>query len=283
MGELLKYFRNGIFIYGIIILLGCDNIPLQSRIQYFHTSQEIDSLESRISAEIFHMYEGSLLRQSKLDTLIAINPEKEEYYRRKSFAHTRIGDYHLAFPLIQKAVQLDPFNALYFAGWQLLYMYRDYDRALDYYTYYDDINPGVDYIRGENVNFLKGLAYKQKGNYDEAVKEFDLCILHEKEGVSEYVYVYRGIANLKNECLEASLEDFDIALEKFPNCTMAYVYKGEALINLNRLNEAETELLKARKLLSKGVKKNHPYVEVFDEVHLYQVDELLDLVSDFTS
>ena len=249
--------------------------------QYSYTSEELDSLESRITKEVRHMYEGSLNRQTKWDTLIAINPEKEEYYRRKSFAHSRIGDYDKAFPLIEKAVQLDPYNGLYYTGWQLLYMYRDYDRALDNFSYYDDISMGVDYIWGENINYLKGLALKQKGLYDLAVEEFDIYIEHEKENISEYAYVYRGIANLRNECTASAIIDFDKALEIYPRCSMALVYKGEALIYEGLYEEAIDSLNKARVNISKGLKKTHPYVEVFDEVQLVQVDDLLSLIPNF--
>ncbi len=273
MEGLLKYFLS----IGAIILVinGCDRMSLPYRLQYNYTSEELDSLESRISEEVKKMYEGSNIRQSKFDTLIAINPENEEYFRRKSFTHSRIGDFHLAYPLIEKAVQLDPYNGLYFTGWQLLYMYRDYDRALDNFSYYDDISEGVDYIWGENINYLKGLALKQKGLYDQAVEEFDKCIKHEGSNISEYAYVYRGIANLRNECTSSARIDFDKALEIYPNCTMAHVYKGEALIYERKYEEAKLCLLEATRLLEKGAKKTHPYVEVFDEVYQEQVNDLM--------
>jgi tetratricopeptide (TPR) repeat protein len=247
-------------------------------LQYKFTKEEQAGLKTKLESEVKRMYEGSVIRQSKLDTLIALDPENEEYYRSKSFTHSRIGDYHIGFPLIEKAITLDPFDALYYSGWQLLYLYRDYDRALEYLAYYDDIAAGVNYIWGENIHYLKGLAYKQKKLYDQAVEEFSLCVEYEGENTDEYVYVYRGIARLRNECLEDAINDFDMALERFEKCTMALVYKGEALLNLNEFERAKSNLLQAKALLHKGSKKTHPYVEVFDEVHLIQVNDLLHLI-----
>ena len=276
MVKYLKYFLS----LGIIlsIYFSWDSMPLSYTLQYSYTSEEMLGLESKINSEIGMIFEGSSKRQAKWDTLIAINPDKEEYYRKKSFTHTRIGDYHLAFPLIEKAIKLDPLNALYFTGWQMLYMYRDYDRALANLSYYDDISEGVDYLWGENVNYLKGLAYKQLALYDQSVEEFDKCILYEGDNVSEYVYVYRGLANLRNECVDTAILDFDKALSMYPNCTMALVYKGEALLLEGRYEEPISNLDEAKKLLVKGTKKTHPYVEVFDEVHLVQVDDLLERI-----
>ncbi len=279
MEGLAKYFLSIFFI--TILFYSCDKMPLEYRLQYAYTRSEQDSLEIRINREINRLYDGSLLKDSKLDTLIAINPDKEEYYRKKAIPLTRYGDYHGAFPLIEKSVQLDPYNGLYFTGWQILYMYRDYERAIEYFSYYDDISTGVDYIWGENINFLLGLSYKQLGQYDKAVEEFDKYILYSGLKINEYAYVYRGIANLRNECLESAIIDFDKALEIFPKCTMAMVYKGETLINQNKCSEAEFYLKEAQQLLLKGSKKTHPYVEVFDEVQLVQVEDLLSLVQIF--
>jgi tetratricopeptide (TPR) repeat protein len=245
-----------------------------------HTSEERDSMEMRIAQEINRMYEGSLIRQSKFDTLIALNDQNEEYFRKKSFKYSRRGEFDKGFPLIEQAIKLDPMNALYFTSWQMLFLYRNYEKALEDLQYYDDISEGVNYVWGENVNYLKGLAYKQMGMYDEAVVEFDKCIKHEGDGTSEYVYVYRGISNLRHECLEDAVLDFEKAIAKYANCTMAYVYMGEALINLLEVEEARSFLNVAEDLLCKHEKKTHPYFEVFDEVQLVQIYDLLDRASE---
>jgi tetratricopeptide (TPR) repeat protein len=241
-----------------------------------YTSEERDSMEVRIAEEVNHMYEGSLLRQMKFDTLIALNDENEEYFRKKSFRYSRRGQFDIAYPLMEEAIKLDPLNALYFTSWQKLFIYRNYEDALEDLHYYDDISEGVNYVWGENINYLKGLAYKQLGMYDEAVAEFDKCIAHEGDGTSEYVYVYRGISNLRHECLDDAIEDFKKAISKYSNCTMAYVYMGEAFLQMQALKEARTYLSQAEDLLCKHAKKTHPYFEVFDEVQLVQVYDLLD-------
>lgn len=281
MDGLLKYFLSGTFIF--LLFYSCDKLPLEYRLSYNYTKTEQDSLRRRIEREIRFTYEGSALREAKMDTLAAIDSEREDYDRRKALSLARMGDYHLAFPLIEKAIQKDPLNALYFVGWEMLYLYRDYERAMEYFTYYDDISPGVDYVWGENIHYLKGLAYKQMRLYDQAVEEFDKCIIHEGRRTDTYVYVYRGIANLRNECLEDAIMDFDKALRIDEKCTMALLYKGETYINMNDLDLAKQFLTEAKELLKRGIKKTHPYVEVFDEVHLYQVDDLFNIIQSYIS
>jgi len=271
------------FFLSILVLtfISCNQVPLEYSLQYKHTSEERDSMETRIASQINFIYEGSLIRQLKLDTLIALNDGKEEYFRKKSNSFSKRGEFTEGFPLMEKAVQLDPLNALYFTSWQMLFLYRDYERALADLEYYDDISQGVDYVSGDNINYLKGLAHKQLGNYDQAVEEFDKCIKHEGEAVSEYVYVYRGISNLRHECLDDAIIDFEKAIKKYANCTMAYVYLGEALINKANFPAARESLTKAEDLLCRKAKRTNPHFEVFDEVQLVQVYDLLDKIRDF--
>lgn len=267
----------------LVAMVSCKQVPLEYRLQYKYTSEERDSLEVRISKDVNQMYEGSQLRQLKLDTLIALNDQNEEYLRKKSLGYSRRGEFHLGYPLMEKAIQLDPLNALYYTSWQKLFLYRNYEEALEDLHYYDDILEGVNYVWGENIHYLKGLAYKQLGRYDMAVEEFDKCILHEGKATSEYVYVYRGISNLRQACMDEAIEDFEQAIAKYSNCTMAYVYAGETFLKMKKLTEGRAYLGKAEDLLCKHAKKRNPYFEVFDEVHLVQVYDLLDLASDLES
>lgn len=260
----------------ILTLVSCKQLPLEYTLQYKFTSEERDSMEVRIASEVNFLYEGSMMRQAKLDTLIAINDEKEEYFRKKSTKFSTRGDFHKAYPLMREAVKLDPLTSLYFTSWQLLFYYRDYERALADLNYYDDISKGVDYIRGENIHYLKGLAYKQMELYDQAVEEFDKSLRSEKGTGTEYIHVYRGISNLRNECLEESIKDFEKAISIDENCTMGYVYLGESLMNIKSYDEALKSLSKAEGLLCKEAKMRNPNFEVFDEVQLVQVYDLLD-------
>jgi len=260
----------------VLTLVACNRVPLEYRLQYFYTSEERAILDSRIEEEIKQMPRGSLILHSKLDTLIALNPESEPFYTRKALSYTNRGQFQKAFPLIEKSVRLDPANALYHSCYQMLFTFRDYKRALEDLEFYDDITPGLTYVWGENVNYLKGLALKQLGRYDEAVEAFSQCIYEEGRNASEYDYVYRGIANLRHECLEDAASDFAFAIEQYKNCTMAYVYMGETKIRQQDYEEAMGYLSKAEELLCRGIKYTHPYFEVFDEV---QLDQIYDLMS----
>lgn len=226
-------------------------------------------------------YQGSRIRQAVFDTLLVLDPSNANYWQEKSVTHSKAGDYHIAIPLLEKAEALDPSGTLYYYSWLMTNLYRDYGRALIKLQKYDDLTPGeVDYAWGENVNFLKGKMHQQLKQFDLALQEFDYYISSEGENnVDIYVYVYRGITHLENGSYQQALADFDKMLALYEKCSMAYYYKGLTHLHLEDTTSALDALQHAKALLEKGYKKTDPYKEVYNEVHLMQVeDKLAELI-----
>jgi tetratricopeptide (TPR) repeat protein len=249
-----------------IVLTGCNKAV--------EIKQKVD--ENLLLMQRKSYYQGSRLRQENSDKLIALNPDNSEYYKGKSMAHTKIGDYNIAFPLLEKAYQLDPKETGYYYGWLLLYYYRDYERSILRLNEYDDLTPNQpDFCWGEHINFLKGLCYKQMGKYENAVKEFDQLIEYEGEHVDLYGFVYRGISQLRLENYEKAILDFDLAIEQYDKCTMAYFYKGLCYEKLNNHKFAKEQFYTAQTLLEQGYLQQEAYYEFFDAVSLEMVNDRL--------
>lgn len=223
-------------------------------------------------------YQGSRKRQENSDLLIALNPDNSSYYQGKSMAHTKIGDYHIAFPLLEKAWELDAKETGYYYGWLLLYYYRDYERALEKLETYDNFTPNTpDFCWGEHINYLKGLCHKQMGNYEKAIEEFSNVIAYEAEFVDMYAYVYRGICYQKLAQHDLAIKDFDRAIQEYDKCSMAYFYKGLSYkaIDLPKLYKAS--IYEAKSLVEKGFYKRHDYHEAFDGISLEMIMDEIEL------
>ncbi|MEN0003172.1 MAG: tetratricopeptide repeat protein [Bacteroidota bacterium] len=270
----IRYF---LFLGTLLFFFGCSQNNPNS---YRNMSKE----ERRIAADTFYnsyaykSYQGSRYNQAMYDTLIRIDPFTEKYYRQKSITHTKIGDYHIAFPLLEKSARLDPKESLYYYSWLLIELYRDYPRALDYLEQFDTLTPNqVDYAWGINVHHLRGLCYKQLGQYEKAVETFNQCVASEPyNAVDVYTFVYRGICHYHLQNSQAALADFDEAIRRYSRCSMAYYNKGKTLWELDKnAPEARKHLLKAKELVLNGHKKTDPYIEVFDEVYVEMVEEVL--------
>lgn len=266
MANCLKYSLSWILV--ILCLFSCDK------------SAELKSSydENLLNLQRRNYYQGSKKRQANSDQLIAINPNESSYYQGKSMAHTKIGDYHIAFPLLEKAWALDAKETGYYYGWLLLYYYRDYERAIDKLNTYDDFTPkSPDFCWGEHINYLKGLCYKQMGDYEAAIQEFDRLINYEGEFVDVYAYVYRGICYSNLGQHDLAIRDFDKAILEYEQCAMAYYYKGLSLRTMEDQISSKQSLLKAKSLVEQGYLKRHAYHEAFDGISLEMIEDQLSI------
>jgi tetratricopeptide (TPR) repeat protein len=265
MAKSLKYFLSS-FLILLFTLFGCN--------QTIEIKEQVE--ENLLLMQRKPYYQASKYRQDFTDKLIAINPNNAGHYQGKSMAHTKIGDYNIAFPLLEKAYELDPKETGYYYGWLLLYYYRDYDRSILRLNEYDDLTPNQpDFCWGEHINFLKGLCYKQMGEYEKAIREFDQLVEYEGEYVDLYGYVYRGISYLKLNRNNEAIENFDLAINEYENCTMAYYYKGIALYNNGFNEKAKAAFLKSLILLKQGYVQQEAYYEFFDAVSTEMVEDKL--------
>jgi len=271
MDKYLKYFLSVLLV--IVLLPACDK-AMQLKENYD---------ESSLLAKRKYYYQGAVYRQENSDNLIALKPEKAEYYQGKSMAHTKIGDYHIAFPLMEKAYELNAKESGYYYGWLLLYYYRDYDRAIQKLIEYDNFTPNQgDFAWGEHVNYLKGLCYKQMGEYDKAITEFNTVIELEGEHVDVYAFVYRGVCKIKQKRFEEALLDIDRAIQNYPQNSMAYFYKGLVLEKMEQRDKALLAYEESLSLLTKGYLFRNPYHESFDGISIEMIEDQIKNLKEST-
>ena len=263
-----------IFCLSLILLSGCANDAVDNFDDL--TDGKRSALLAKYDKQIRTMHQGSKWKLSLYDTLMMLDPGQEAYPRQKSIAYTKRGDFDLAIPLLEKSRTLDLSESLYYYSWLTLFHYRDYEKALGLLNEYDDLTPGSrDYAMSQNVNYLKGLALRQLGRFDEAILEFDKVIKDEEEAVDPYTFVYKGICAYHLGQYEEVHEVMDEALEKFEECTMAMYYRALAFKRQGKTSLAKKWLKKAETSILAGNKKSHPYVEVFDEVHPMMIADSL--------
>ncbi len=240
------------------------------------TAEERKSLAEVYDSIYPNYHQGSDFANGKLDTLQMIDPTNEYYFRERSVIHSKQGDYHLAIPLLERSLEIDPAECLYYYSWLMLYHYRDYDRALELLETYDELTPNVrDYAWSMNVNFLKGICHKQMGNYQKAVDEFVTVIEDEGELVDYMVYVYLGISKMALGQHREALSSFNAALNLFNESAMAYYYRGLTNHELGRTTNAKSDMQKTLDLMRRGNKESHNYFELFDEVHPMMAEDRL--------
>ncbi len=208
---------------------------------------------------------------TQLDTMSA------SQYHEMSVQNTKNGNYAEAIAALEKAVRLDPtYNGYY--GWVLLYYYHDYEKALKHLELYDALTPKFnDAAVGEDIHFLKGLAYMKLNHYDAAIREFNQNIKHYtktygKKWTNPYCSFYKARCFQALKQLKKANEAFDTAIKIDSNCTEAYYYKGLNLIQMKKMQLAKPQLNKALSLIKSGYKQTDVYIELFDEVYLADIE-----------
>ena len=266
-----------IFCLSVMILASCMDETSSDWNELISDSIEVrKEFAEQYRKENSSFFQGSDWSQSMLDTLIMVYPEGAWPYRTKSIPFTKRGDYHISHPLLEESLARDSSESLYYYSWLTLFHYRDYDRAYELLDAYDQLTPnGRDYAMGMNVNYLKGLALRQQGKCEQAILEFDKVIREEGSVADIYNYVYRGICRYHLQEYTEAHADFDRAIQLQENCSMAHFYKALSYRRTGNIAAAIRRMEKAGEHIARGNKKNHPYYEVFDEVHLMMVRDSL--------
>lgn len=207
--------------------------------------------------------------------------QSADLLRATSVQNTKNGNYNASIPALEKAYQLNPNAVGDYYGWVLLYYYRDYTRALKVLNAIDKSTPNFsDFPMGECIHYLKGLAYKELKNYNEAIKEFDISIENEtktngENWVDYQIYLNKGICLYSINKYSEAIRAFKLTLKQNEDSSEAHFYIGLSQLKLKQRPMACQSFLKAKTLIEQGYKSSNGYVELFHEIYLQDVDSAL--------
>jgi len=209
--------------------------------------------------------------------LSKIKNPKENIYHAISVQNTKNGNYSIAIDALEKAYAINPNEMGAYYGWVLLYYYHEYKKALDILERYDDLTPNFsDYPMGECIHYLKGLAYKELGNYDLALEEFNLSIKygleeHDENWIDYQIFLNRGITLFYLNKNTEAIEEFQRVIKNYDKCSGAYYFKGLALAKIEENTDACLSFTQSLELIRKGFKSYDPYVELFHAVYEQEI------------
>lgn len=168
---------------------------------------------------------------------------RSEFLQYRALGSLKHGQYDLAFADYELVAKLTP-KSRGSIGWRYLFLLRDYPRALDYLTAFDELTPNYDDpIDDYSVNYLKGRAYAGMHQYENAVSAYTVAISNREtrygiEWVDYRYYVARAVAYLLLSRATNALSDLEKALKNNPKSAMVHYHRGRALQQLDHLAEA---------------------------------------------
>jgi tetratricopeptide (TPR) repeat protein len=198
-----------------------------------------------------------------------------------SVQNTKHGNYSESIQALEKSLAINAKEVEGYYGWVLLYYYRDYEKSLNHLNHYDSLTPNdVDAPVGENIHFLKGLCYYQLNQYQNAIKEFEVNEKFEvshfgKKYCNSYIYFYMARCYEKSADLKNAEFYYKKAVKQSQFPVEASFYLGSLYIRNGKPEAGKKLLKKALTHAKQGYKQQDIYIELFDEVYLTQIQEVL--------
>lgn len=126
----------------------------------------------------------------------------------------------------------DSYEGYYNRG-RINYKIKDYEKAIDDFTYAIRINPGY----AADSYYMRGVVYAEKNDNDNAIKDFTLAIRYNPDNAD--AYYQRGIVFDKIKKYKKALKDYNKAIELDPNFVDADYEKKITLSIKNKITDKE--------------------------------------------
>jgi tetratricopeptide (TPR) repeat protein len=241
--------------------------------------QSSASMLARNRAPQTTFFFATIREKKRLDTLSASG----QNYRFRAFNYLWQGNYEQAVEWMEKTTTLYP-NQHGIVGEVYMTSLRDYPRALTHFNAYDALTPNFDDIIGFNpVSYMRGLAYRKLGDYEKSIHQFSIAIdslehKHGAEWVNYRHFISRAVSYIATQQPEKALVDLDKSLRNFKRSALAQYHRGRALLQLNRIDEAQAAFQDAAFFFKALRAERTGYAEEdsFNPVSEAEIDDALD-------
>lgn len=202
-----------------------------------------EDLQALINMAIAAHDQGNHQRAIELaDLLLAENPNDFIALNIRGSAYLSEGNVGKAIEDYSAAIESDPMfpYAFYNRG-------RVYRQQAEYGKALEDLQRSIELAPlefGYKANGNIGLIYFAQGKYEESLQALSKSIDLNVEDKAD-IYFYRGDTYLALGKYEAAISDYQAAIERFPNFSMAYRGLAFARYKMGQFDEAKEDLAKA--------------------------------------
>ncbi len=230
-------------------------------------------------------YQGTPSEQLVFQEAIDLNPKYGTAYREYGVPYLKRGFAAEFYKYYSKAIEYDALNWQGWRAYLYLYFYRDYDRAIADCDAMDILTPDfVDYPQATSVDYMRGVSYMQKGEYKKALSFLDQHIEFEKnetglEYMESIAFLQKAFCHYKMNELHEAITTIDIGLSINPNSADLNYWKALYLFDADP-TESKVYIDKAGELFLKGNFNKRPYVEEFNQIYYFDIEELKQRVAE---
>ncbi|MEM1407268.1 MAG: hypothetical protein AAGG59_10870 [Bacteroidota bacterium] len=231
-------------------------------------------------------YQGTPPAEVVLYEALKFDTTNAALWREFGVPYLKRGYYHKSYYYYGKAVQHDPATWQGWRGYNYLYFYRDFVRAIADFNATDTLTENfTDYPQGQSVDYMRGIAYYGLDDYYNTHNYLDKYIAEvmkqqDEAWVDPKAFLYKGLAYLAvNENKEA-LEYFDKVIKYDGSLADGYYHKARALLALGRPGEVYTLINKALTQFEAGSFHKRPYIEVIGQIYLEDIEQLKNVIDE---
>jgi tetratricopeptide (TPR) repeat protein len=224
-------------------------------------------------------YQGSTTCMNAFAYLVETDSTNAEAYRELSIPYLKRGIPHNWKKWIDKAVRYDSITWRPYRGYNYLWFYRDYKKAIADFDASDTLTTHLDYPQGHSVDFWRGIAYLGLKDYENSIAYWNKHIAKEtmdsgEDWVELEAFLYRGIAYFESGNSQKALENFDKVIHYFKKSADAKYYKALVLKDIQKNKEASQLVEDAIVDFKAGFYNNRPYVETLRQIYLEDLESL---------
>lgn len=228
----------------------------------------------------FH-YQGTKTNLNALARAIELDSTNENAWREFSIPFLKRGLPHKWKPAMDKSVGLNPTKMIGYRGYNYLWFYRDYKRAIADFDRTDILTPNfIEAPQGLSVDCWRGIAYLGLKDYKNSILYFDKYINKEIEDFSEKsvditAFLYKGIAYYESNNLEKSEVSFKRLIKNNYGFSADGKYYLALIYKQQEKNKAALKMIDdAMKDFNNGYFNKRPYVETLRQIYLEDLQEL---------
>ena len=268
-------------IYCLSLFVLC--ISCQKANWYKKDLSEVDKKEyaqQLLQGMLKTYYQGTPPAEHMLFEALTYDSTNAALWRELGVPYLKRGYYNESYYYYAQAVKFEPETWQGYRGYNYLYFYRDFERAIVDFDATDSLTLDfTDYPQGQSVDYMRGIAYYGLDNILKSKEYFQKYIdeITSKSGenwVDTYAFLYFGLCYMKEEKPDSAITYFDKLIKYNPNLSDGYFHKANILFDKGEMVEAKKLIDKAEELFKTGSFHKRPYIEVLDQIYIEDINAL---------
>ena len=279
-----KMVRSSIYFLSALVLTALLSCEQRQWYKKEFSVTEKEQLGPLLRRGRVYYYQGDVPEQFQLKESMRMDSTDADLWSEFGTSRVKRGILDEMYYFYGEAVKRKPEKWAGFRGYLYLYFYRDYERAIADFDLGDQANGQVDYSQGQNHDYMRGICYyglKDNISALESLNSYISQVVEEEgeEWVDVYAFLYKGLALINLERYDEANKELDKILKYYANLSDVFYHKARIFVARGQFDLAHKALDQAELYFREGYYHQRPYVEVLEQIYLQDIQQLRSVIS----